>query len=112
MTENEAIEVLNNFDMQVSAKADGAYQSTIGKNACRVAVDALKEIQQYRAIGTVEECREAVNKQKEMTTKSEGQGYESEDYCPVCGENLGNSTQLWVDHVNYCRNCGQRVESE
>lgn len=46
--------------------------------------------------------------QKEL----EEQGYESEDYCPVCGENLGNSTQLWVDHVNYCRNCGQRVESE
>ena len=81
-------------------------------DALTLSISSLEEIQQYRAIGTVEECREAVNKQKEMTTKSEGQGYESEDYCPVCGENLGNSTQLWVDHVNYCRNCGQRVESE
>lgn len=29
-----------------------------------VAIEALKEIQQYRAIGTVEECRKAVEKQK------------------------------------------------
>lgn len=64
MTENEAIEVLNNFDMQVSAKADGAYQTTIGEMACKVAVKALTEIKQYRAIGTVEEYREAMEKQK------------------------------------------------
>lgn len=30
--------------------------------ACEVAIKALEEIQQYRAIGTVEECREAVEK--------------------------------------------------
>lgn len=64
MTENEAIEVLNNFDMQVSAKADGAYQSTIGEMACKVAVKVLAEIQQYRAIGTIEECQEARERQR------------------------------------------------
>lgn len=64
MTENEAIEALNNFDMQVSAKADGAYQTTIGEMACKVAVKALTEIQQYRVIGTVEECREAMGGQR------------------------------------------------
>lgn len=31
--------------------------------ADEVAIEALKEIQQYREIGTVEECREAVKKQ-------------------------------------------------
>lgn len=31
-----------------------------------VAIEALKEVQQYRAIGTVEECREAMKKQKHM----------------------------------------------
>ena len=55
MTENEAIEVLKDFGKQVSVKADGAYQSTIGEKACDVAIKALKEVQQYRAIGTVEE---------------------------------------------------------
>lgn len=32
--------------------------------ANEIAIEALKEIQQYREIGTVEECREAVEKQK------------------------------------------------
>lgn len=30
----------------------------------RMVISALKEVQQYRAIGTVEECREATEKQK------------------------------------------------
>lgn len=64
MTEQEAMEVLSDFDKQVSAKADGAYQSTIGEMACKVAIKALEEVQQYRAIGTVEECREATEKQR------------------------------------------------
>lgn len=50
MTENEAIEVLKDFGKQVSAKADGAYQSTIGEKACDIAIKALKEIQKYRKI--------------------------------------------------------------
>ena len=58
MTENEAIEVLSDFNKQVSTKADGAYQSTIGEMACKVAIKALEEIQQYRAIGTVEELKQ------------------------------------------------------
>lgn len=64
MTEQEAIEVLSDFDKQVSAKADGAYQSTIGEMACKVAINALEEIQQYREIGTVKEIkiREAQSK--------------------------------------------------
>lgn len=61
MTEREAIEVLNNFDAQVSAKANGAYQSTIGELACKVAVMALAEIQQYRAIGTVEDFKNCMD---------------------------------------------------
>ena len=32
--------------------------------ALNMAIEALKEIQQYREIGTVEECREAMEKQK------------------------------------------------
>ena len=42
------IEVLKDFDKQVTAKADGAYQSTIGKMACDTAIKALEEVQQYR----------------------------------------------------------------
>lgn len=92
MTEREAIEVLNNFDMQVSAKADGAYQSTIGKMACEVATMALTEIQQYRAIGTAEECQEARELQNPKRPNMWGDGCDDEGGiiydmydCPNCG---------------------------
>lgn len=57
VNENEAIEVLKDFDKQVTAKADGAYQSTIGKMACDMAIKALEEVQQYRELGTPENLK-------------------------------------------------------
>ena len=55
MTESEAIRVLKDFDAQVTAKADGAYQTNIGKMACDAAIKALEEVLQYRKHGlTVE----------------------------------------------------------
>lgn len=57
MTEKEAIKILADFDLQVAAKADVAYQTTMGKMACDMAIQALEEIQQYREIGTVEELK-------------------------------------------------------
>lgn len=84
MTENEAIEVLQSAisesekiiaqlsKMKTLAEQKnriGEYYSNIRNcrseiESCNVAINALKEIQQYREIGTVEECREAVEKQK------------------------------------------------
>lgn len=138
MTENESIEVLSNFDMQVSAKSDGAYQSTIGEMACKVAVKALTEIQQYRAIGTVEECREARERQREKKPKHFYKKYgkhkwrrkengEIDDFawefdyhngvaCEICGEtvcvhcnpNYDELDDCEEEHWN-CPNCGKRV---
>ena len=105
MTESEAIEVLNNFDMQVSAKADGAYQSTIGETACKVAVKALSEIQQYRAIGTVEECREAMERQrakKPIKVDSGVYDYDFDYECPNCKENID-------EDEHHCK-CGQAID--
>ena len=39
------------------------------REALDMAISALKEIQQYREIGTVEECREAREKQKAKRPK-------------------------------------------
>ena len=62
MTENEAIIELNNTPLiRYEERVNGT--STLG-DAIRMAIKALEEIQQYRAIGTIEECREAVEKQK------------------------------------------------
>lgn len=52
----------------------------------------LKMLSEYREIGTVEECREAVEKQKPKTPDYEGDGY-ADGYmvydtwiCPNCGQ--------------------------
>ena len=57
MTESEAIEVLKDFNKQVSSKADGTYQRTIGEKVCEVAIKALEEVQQYRALGTPDDLK-------------------------------------------------------
>lgn len=54
--ENEAIEAIK-ANMPTSG-----YQML--RESLDMAIKALEEIQQYREIGTVEECREAVEKQK------------------------------------------------
>lgn len=51
MDYQEAIEILKDFDSQVSAKADGAYQSTIGKMACDFAISAMQELQKLHDQG-------------------------------------------------------------
>ena len=70
MTENELIEVLKNNYPKTCKMVNGRYQGGFDDTECDFgqaltsAISALKEIQQYREIGTVEECREAVEKQK------------------------------------------------
>lgn len=57
MTENEAIEELK-YDCNEIGKAipcDTSWGESF-ENAYAMAINALKEIQQYRAIGTPEEC--------------------------------------------------------
>ena len=88
--------------------------------AIEEAVKALKEIQQYREIGTVEECREAVEKRKPKKPKDslkinpviDGNGaYVDADMtvyllCPNCGEMIG------IDEScdKFCRECGQAID--
>lgn len=88
MTEKEAIELLN---IHKSTLEKGGYIG--GKDAVLeydIAIKVFEEIQQYRAIGTVEECREARERQRakkpNITT-----GKTKEDKlacCPICEGNL------------------------
>lgn len=67
-----------------------------------------KEIQQYRTIGTVEECRAAVEKQTAKKVKSISQVKDGDSYvgligrCPCCGDILEEDTV-------YC-DCGQKLD--
>lgn len=78
------------------------------EDALQVAIKALEELQQYRAIGTVEECRAAVEKQTAKKVKSISQVKDGDSYvgligrCPCCGDILEEDTV-------YC-DCGQRLD--
>lgn len=73
----------------------------------------LEELQHYRAIGAVEECRAAVEKQKAKKPTYDGDGYApdgafvwDEWLCPKC------ESRFEVDYhdYDYCPNCGQHID--
>lgn len=64
MTENEAIQALKlEGGIEITGNGKRVADFITGLD---IAIGALKEIKQYREIGTVEECRDAVEKQKGM----------------------------------------------
>ena len=68
-----------------------------------------EELEQYRAIGTVEECRKAVEKQKAKKTKELDTEYEY-FICGNCGGAIA-CTDDFKSH-KYCLNCGQAINWE
>ncbi len=104
MAESEAKEVLE--------KLGGYCSSTDEYAACKLAIKALEEVQQYRKIGTPEECRAAVEKQTAKKPDYEGDGYADGHIvydtwiCPCCGKHY----EVDYDDYDYCSNCGQRLE--
>ena len=80
--------------------------------AIEEAISALKEVQRYRKIGTVEECRKAVEKQKAKKIVYESNSVFSDGFaryrmgkCPMCDRYYNSN-----DDVNYCSKCGQRLD--
>ena len=66
-----------------------------------------EELEQYREIGTVEECREAVGKQKPKKPKkvpNSGVRYADEYICPNCERHF-TGTGI----ADYCYHCGQAI---
>ena len=116
MTESEAIKELHKI------RPRGGIIPQKRADALDVAIQALEEVQQYRAIGTPEECRAAVEKQKEIKPKELKNIYPSGQYeCPVCGYCVGKhkyfkSTPLGETlanckmEFNYCPDCGQKLD--
>lgn len=111
MTEERAIEILGIMKSQMkefgmTARFEGLRE--MQEETVDVAVKALSEIQQYRAIGTVEECREARERQKpekpirvDMCT------------CPNC-DTYNDIVKKRRNTVNqdivFCWHCGQAME--
>lgn len=77
MTEQEAVKILEEVKMLDDTLY--AYSSTYMK-ALEAAIKALEEIQKYRKIGTVEECRVAVEKQKTSSREWKEIASDNTDY--------------------------------
>ena len=118
MTENEAVEILKNNYPKTCKMVNGRYQGGFDNTECNfgqaltMAIKALKEIQQYRAIGTVEECREAVErleakpvKNRKILRNLHGNPYGIQGDCPNCGcERITSMSTDW------CHVCGQHLK--
>lgn len=106
MKPEEAIEIIET--------TKGLYKPKAVQDAFNMAAQALKEVQQYREIGTLEECREAAEKQKPKKPDYEGDGYADGHMvydtwiCPNCGEKY----EVDYDDYKHCPNCGQAILKE
>ena len=126
MTEQEAKDVLEAYMKCEKRKNNLVYEEkcnndcdncelcyekgTVGehKEAVEMAIKALEEIKQYRTIGTPEECRAAVEKQKSKTPIRN-----DKCTCPSCGTHneVFKKRRNTVTHdIAYCWHCGQAVE--
>jgi len=102
MTENEAIARMR---YRIDTATDIAGKGSDGKayEDMEIAIKALEDIQQYRAVGTVEECRLA--KERLIPNKAVmGKIFKTMGYyqCPICGG-------LLMRNEKFCNDCGQRI---
>ena len=110
MTESEAIEKLKNMRlfMQIIDKNSEHKFAEDDYKTNDMAIKALEEVQQYREIGTLEECRTAREKQiPKKPIKSEKQviRYVNTYCCPICNlEFTGTGIAKW------CYHCGQKLD--
>ena len=117
MTENESIEALRLIN---TSSVHPFYSWEEMAEVRDIAISALKEIQQYRKIGTVEECREAVEKQKakkpDIYTDTRnmvdlhGNVYAEQAnvyLCPTCESFIG---YVGNNIFHYCPVCGQAID--
>ena len=98
MTENEALKLIKSLviDPKCELVKTFDFKATV--------IKALEELQQYRAIGTIEEF-------KDLKEKSEPKKIKYEEYCgfsdPVCSE-----CKRDIDSEDkYCRWCGQALKT-
>ena len=73
------------------------YSDKFGQ-AMNIAIESMEELEQYRALGTVEELKEAMEKQVAKKPTHEQYFYGSINHCSECN-------WLLRDIPNYCPKC-------
>lgn len=110
MKENEAIKDLD--IIRFNPHWDELVKEEYWQEIMEMSIKALEEVQQYRTIGTPEECRAAVEKQTAKKPDYEGDGYADGHLvydtwiCPCCGKHY----EVDYDNYNYCPDCGQKLD--
>lgn len=101
MTKDDAIEIIKD----VTWKDFGRHPDF--PKAREAAIQALNEVEEYRTIGTPEECRAAVEKQKAKRPDG-GRDIDGNDYliCPNCCAIVADGE--WT--ANFCPDCGQKLD--
>lgn len=116
MTENEAIDFIKNEINVMVLQRNGAFGSPAAnifrtRNGAKrietleVIIGLITQLKQYQDIGTVEECREAMEKQKGMQVN---EIHTDEYFCPACGSE-NNNGDFGVPGDHYCPICGQAI---
>ncbi len=129
MTENESLTAT--LQNAIECATDD-----ITKEDLEMMVKCLEELEQYRAIGTVEDWKRLIEKEaterrklaeyfmlgsveefkalkeksvaKKVVTK--GQGHEADCYCPNCNTFLGSDQDFCFSQTKHCGKCGQAVD--
>ena len=111
MTESKAIEWIK--ELKGSEEILEFYYSESFIKACDAAIKALEEVQQYRKIGTAEECRTA--REKQIPKKPTPIDYEK--YIDIIDNAKFLRGAFWCPncrHVVYsgsfCKDCGQKLD--
>ena len=98
MTKDDAIAIIKD----VTWKDFGRHPDF--PEAREAAIQALNEVEEYRAIGTPEECRAAVEKQTAKLVIDNTPTEDSVWYqCPTCKGDLTTTRGF------YCQYCGQKL---
>ena len=101
MTENEAIKELET-SINLAKMCTQNYERKREIQSYEMAIKALEKIQQYRAIGTPEECRAAVERNNENTRIMDG-------VTECCGYDFGIDA-FRIELSKFCPVCGRKIE--
>lgn len=76
------------------------------KEKAGVIIKGFEELERYRAIGTVEECREARERQKPKKPVKDEYNHAC---CSSCGW-IVHKDERGGRHLPHCENCGQAID--
>ena len=91
--------LMMNYQKAIEYMRKESHRQTVnseGQDAYIIAISAMNELQQYKQLGTLEEVREAVEKQRAISREI----IEGKYFCPKC-HNL-------MPYPGYC-GCGQKL---